>query len=128
VRHLKDLVDLARRTKRQGRPALEDPGVRRQLAGFQAKISAMRLNGMRYLTKQLRGEAPGTETSVNKLVRGQLEHEMWNLALGLLGSEAQEEGTWQSGSLGYHGTVIGGGTPNIQRNIIAERILGLPKD
>jgi alkylation response protein AidB-like acyl-CoA dehydrogenase len=128
VNHLKDLIDLARRTKRRGRPALEDPAVRRQLAGFQAKISAMRLNGMRYLTKQLRGEAPGTETSVNKLVRGQLEHEMWNLALGLLGSEAQEAGTWQSGSLGYHGTVIGGGTPNIQRNIIGERILGLPKD
>lgn len=128
VRHLRDLIDLARRAKRDGRPALEDPAVRRQLASFQAKISAMRLNGMRYLTKQLRGEAPGTETSVNKLVRGQLEHEMWNLAMGLLGSEAQLAGEWQWGSLGYHGTVIGGGTPNIQRNIIGERILGLPKD
>ena len=40
----------------------------------------------------------------------------------------EAEGKWQLGSLGYHGTVIGGGTPNIQRNIIGERILGLPKD
>ncbi len=88
----------------------------------------MRLSGMRYLTKQLNGEPAGTETSVNKLVRGQLEHEMWNLAMGLLGSDAQALGRWQNGSLGYHGTVIGGGTPNIQRNIIGERILGLPKD
>jgi alkylation response protein AidB-like acyl-CoA dehydrogenase len=127
-RHLQDLIELARRTKKNGRPALDDPQVRRQLAGFQAKISAMRLNGMRYLTKQLNGEPAGTETSVNKLVRGQLEHEMWNLAMGLLGSEAQASGSWQNGSLGYHGTVIGGGTPNIQRNIIGERILGLPKD
>jgi alkylation response protein AidB-like acyl-CoA dehydrogenase len=128
VRHLRDLIALARTTRRKGKPALEDPAVRRTLASFQAKISAMRLNGMRYLTKQLSGEAPGTETSVNKLVRGQLEHEMWNFALRLLGSEAQETGVWQTGSLGYHGTVIGGGTPNIQRNIIGERILGLPKD
>jgi alkylation response protein AidB-like acyl-CoA dehydrogenase len=127
-RHLEDLIALARDTLKQGRPALEDAKVRRQLAGFQAKISAMRLNGMRYLTKQLAGEPAGTETSVNKLVRGQLEHEMWNLAMGLLGSSSQATGRWQLGSLGYHGTVIGGGTPNIQRNIIAERILGLPKD
>ena len=128
LRHLEDLVGLARETERRGERAIDDPSVRRQLARFQARISAMRLNGMRYLTKQLHGEPAGTETSVNKLVRGQLEHEMWNLSNGLLGSRAQEEGKWQQGSLGYHGTVIGGGTPNIQRNIIGERILGLPKD
>ncbi len=128
VRHLQDLIDLARRSRKAGRPALEDPEVRRTLARFKAKISAMRLNGMRALTKQLSGNVPSTETSVNKLVRADLEHEMWNFAMGLLGSEAQVLGELQSGSLGYHGTVIGGGTPNIQRNIISERILGLPKD
>ena len=128
VRHLEDLVELARTTRRQGRPALEDPALRRRLAAFQARISAMRLNGMRYLTRQRNGEPPSSETSVNKLVRGRLEHEMSNFAMALLGSRAQLEGRWQSGSLAYHGTVIGGGTPNIQRNIIAERILGLPKD
>jgi alkylation response protein AidB-like acyl-CoA dehydrogenase len=127
-RHLDELIELARTTKKRGAPAVDDPALRRQLAGFQSKISAMRLNGMRYLTKQLRGEPAGTETSVNKLLRGQLEHDMWNLSNGLLGSHAQAEGKWQFGSLGYHGTVIGGGTPNIQRNIISERILGLPKD
>jgi alkylation response protein AidB-like acyl-CoA dehydrogenase len=128
IRHLQDLIELARRSRKAGRPALEDPTVRRSLASFQAKISAMRLNGMRALTKQLGGNVPSTETSVNKLVRADLEHEMWNFAMGLLGSEAQLLGELQSGSLGYHGTVIGGGTPNIQRNIISERILGLPKD
>jgi alkylation response protein AidB-like acyl-CoA dehydrogenase len=128
LRHLQDLIELARDTRKRGRPALEDPELRRKLARFQARISAMRLNGMRYLTRQLAGEPAGTETSVNKLLRGQLEHEMWNLSNGLLGSRAQVEGKWQTGALGYHGTVIGGGTPNIQRNIIAERILGLPKD
>ena len=65
---------------------------------------------------------------MNKLIRGQLEIPMSDLALSLLGNEAQEEGAWQIESLSLHGTVIGGGTPNIQRNIIAERILRLPKD
>ncbi len=128
VRHLEDLIELARGSRKNGRPALEDASVRRKLASFQARISAMRLNGVRHLTRQLRGEAPSTETSINKLLRGSLEIEMSELALGLQGSEGQCEGDWQALSLNFHGTVIGGGSPNIQRNIIAERILGLPKD
>lgn len=128
VRHLADLIELARHSRKNGRPALEDPGVRRKLALFQAGISAMRLNGMRQLTQQLRGQPPSSETSINKLLRGELEIEMSELALGLQGSGAQGTGRWQELALSFHGTVIGGGTPNIQRNIIAERILGLPRD
>ena len=107
---------------------MEDASVRRQLSSFRTRIAAMRLTGMRHLTRQLHGDPPSSETSVNKLLRGQLEIEMDALAMGLLGNEGQSEGQWQSRCLSYHGTVIGGGTPNIQRNIIAERILGLPKD
>ncbi len=127
-RHLEDLKDLARRSRKGGRPALEDSSVRRSLARFETKISAMRLNGLRYLTTQLRGGQPSSETSVNKLLRGQLEIPMSDLALGLQGDESQYAGPWEVRSLTFHGTVIGGGTPNIQRNIIAERILRLPKD
>jgi alkylation response protein AidB-like acyl-CoA dehydrogenase len=128
VRHLEDLIELARRSLKNGRPALEDVAVRRRLASLQSRVSAMRLNGMRQLTQQLRGERPSSETSINKLLRGELEIEMSELALGLQGSESQALGAWQARSLDFHGTVIGGGTPNIQRNIIAERILGLPRD
>jgi acyl-CoA dehydrogenase len=128
VQHLERLIDLARNTRRNGRPALEDVEVRRKLASFQARISAMRLNGMRYLTNQLRGQPPSTETSVNKIVRGDVEIEMSDFAMGLLGADAQYQGDWQQLSLSFHGTVIGGGSPNIQRNIISERLLGLPKD
>ena len=128
LRHIEDLEALAREVDRAGRPAIEDPEVRRQLASFRTRIAAMRLTGMRHLSAQLRGVKPSSETSINKLLRGQLEIEMDAFAMGLLGSEAQSEGSWQHLSLSYHGTVIGGGTPNIQRNIIAERILGLPKD
>ena len=128
IQHLEDLVSLARSSRKYGMPALDDTSTRRRLARFQTQISAMRLNGMRYLTKQLRGEDPGTETSVNKVLRGRLEFEMSDVALGLLGAAAQEAGPWQQRSLDFHGSVIGGGSPNIQRNIIGERILGLPKD
>jgi alkylation response protein AidB-like acyl-CoA dehydrogenase len=127
-RQLDDLKQLARASKKNGRPALEDSATRRELARFETKITAMRLNGLRYFTKQLRGEHPSSETSVNKLLRGQLEIPMSELALGLQGSESQYAGPWEIHSLTFHGTVIGGGTPNIQRNIIAERILRLAKD
>jgi alkylation response protein AidB-like acyl-CoA dehydrogenase len=95
----------------------------------------MRLNGLRFLTKQLRGENVGAETSVNKLHRAALEVELGELALEIEGAAgvldaaaAPEQGKWQRMALSWPEVVIGGGTPNIQRNIIAERILGLPKD
>ena len=127
-RQLDDLKELARRSTKNGKPALADPSVRRELGRYESMISAMRLNGLRNLTQQLQGNPPSTETSVNKLLRGQLEIPMADFAMSLLGSDAQEAGRWQMNSLTLHGVVIGGGSPNIQRNIIAERILGLPKD
>ena len=126
-RALDDLKQLARDSTRNGRPASEDSAVRQELARYESMISAMRLNGLRNLTLQLK-QRPSSETSINKLLRGQLEIPMNDLAMSLLGSRAQEAGSEQMSSLIFHGVVIGGGSPNIQRNIIAERILGLPKD
>ncbi|MDE0422647.1 MAG: acyl-CoA dehydrogenase family protein [Gammaproteobacteria bacterium] len=134
---LESLKNLVRSTTRQGKPAADDPAVRRRIAEFEAKIAAMKYNGLRYLTKQLRGEPLSSETSVNKLHRASLEIEMDDFALELTGlagvqlpgsEDAVDGGRWARSSLGWPGVVIGGGTPNIQRNIIAERILGLPKD
>ena len=125
---LEDLKELARTTRKQGKPASDDVDLRRRIARFECRIEAMRLNGMRHLTMQLQGQLPGSETSVNKLLRGPLEIEMADVYMGLLGSGGAEMGMWQRKSLEFHGTVIGGGSPNIQRNIISERILGLPKD
>jgi alkylation response protein AidB-like acyl-CoA dehydrogenase len=136
-RKLEELRELAQKTSRNGVPAAKDARVRRQLAVFEAKIEAMRLNGLRYLTKQLKGEPLSSETSVNKLHRAELEVEMGDFALELLGSanqylrgadEAVDGGRWATGALNWPEVVIGGGTPNIQKNIIAERILHLPKD
>ncbi|MBW2426367.1 MAG: acyl-CoA dehydrogenase family protein [Deltaproteobacteria bacterium] len=137
IRKIDELKALARKTVRGGRPMSEDPGIRRRLAQAETKIEAMRLNGMRFLTKQLKGEPLGSETSINKLHRASLEIGMGELALEILGSSSTlmsgdaptvDDGSWAKFSLNWPEVVIGGGTPNIQRNIIAERILGLPKD
>jgi alkylation response protein AidB-like acyl-CoA dehydrogenase len=137
VRNLEGIKQLAKQCTRGGRPASEDPAIRRRIASADVRIEAMRLNGMRFLTKQLRGEPLGSETSINKLLRAQLEIELGELALEIQGSRGvltkgegvvPDDGRWQRFSLNWPEVVIGGGTPNIQRNIIAERVLGLPKD
>jgi alkylation response protein AidB-like acyl-CoA dehydrogenase len=132
MRWLEGLKDLARDVGRSG-----ETGVRRRIASIETRIQAMRMSGLRFLTKQLRGEPLGSETSVNKLIRAQLEVELGDFAVDLQGaagslvhgSEAVPDGgRWQRMALSWPEVVIGGGTPNIQKNIIAERILGLPKD
>ncbi|HVP30255.1 MAG TPA: acyl-CoA dehydrogenase family protein [Myxococcota bacterium] len=136
-RTLEGVKELARRCVRNGRPALDDAGVRRRIARAETRIEAMRLNGMRFLTKQLKGEPLGSETSINKLHRAELEIELGEIALDLEGSAgplaagssaAPDAGKWQRFALNWPEVVIGGGTPNVQKNIIAERILGLPHD
>jgi len=139
VSQLSEVVELAKRTRRNGRPASEHPSIRRRLARADAIIEGMRLNGQRFLTKQLKGEALSSETSINKLHRAFLAIELGDLVLEIQGSAGQYVGKSNgqsgggdfkvpSGVLDWPNVVIGGGTPNIQRNIIAERILGLPKD
>jgi alkylation response protein AidB-like acyl-CoA dehydrogenase len=136
-RKMDELKELARSTIRAGRSAIEIPSIRRRLQRADIRIESMRLNGQRFLTKQLRGEPLGSETSINKLHRAALEIELGELAMEITGSastlmrgspDAPENGRWADYALGWPEVVIGGGTPNIQKNIIAERILGLPKD
>jgi alkylation response protein AidB-like acyl-CoA dehydrogenase len=137
MRNLERLKELARKSMKNGRPALEEPQLRRRLVRAETRVEAMRLNGMRFLTKQLKGEKLSSETSINKLHRAQLEIELGEIALEIQGSAAPlwkgaepaaDDGHWQRFALSWPEVVIGGGTPNIQKNIIAERILGLPKD
>jgi alkylation response protein AidB-like acyl-CoA dehydrogenase len=135
-RKLDEIKELARSCQKNGRPASEIPSLRRRIVRAETKVEAMRLNGMRFLTKQLKGKPLGSETSINKLHRAELEIELGEIGVEILGSSAgirsgagtEGGGKWQTYSLNWPEVVIGGGTPNIQKNIISERILGLPKD
>ena len=136
-RKMDEIRELAKTTSRAGGSAVDIPSIRRRLQRAEIRIESMRLNGQRFLTKQLRGEPLGSETSINKLHRASLEVELGELAMEITGSastlmpgaeDAVDGGRWAAYALGWPEVVIGGGTPNIQKNIIAERILGLPKD
>ena len=134
---LDDLKTLVKSSRRQGRAAAEDPNVRRTVAKFEVKIAAMKYNGLRYLTTQIKGEPLTSETSVNKLHRASLEIEMDDFAIELSGQaglqlrggeEAVDGGTWSKGALNWPNVVIGGGTPNIQRNICLLYTSPSPRD
>ncbi|MFQ5829431.1 MAG: acyl-CoA dehydrogenase family protein [Candidatus Methylomirabilia bacterium] len=129
-------LELARRVERQGRRASQDPVMRQRLAQFYIDCHALRYSNLRTLTKLLKGEPPGPEGSASKLFMSDTWQRLLELILelegayGLLweGSDwAIDGGYWQFRHLRSRGDSIAAGTSEIQRNIIGERVLGLPK-
>jgi alkylation response protein AidB-like acyl-CoA dehydrogenase len=133
---LEQLVDLARRVRRQGKSAATDSAVRQQLAQFATEIKAAKYSAMRRLTKQLRGEPPGPEGSAGKLILTDLQLQMSRFAYELLGPYAAlietsphriGSGKWATRVMEARGMAIAGGTTEIQKNILAVRALRLPR-
>ena len=131
------LLRLARSERRNGRPASADPVIRQRLADLALRVEAMRLEAYRQLTDALRGRPAGISASVNKLVTTELNHDLARVALDILGSygplgrraaRARDRGVWALDFMFSLGLIIGGGTSQIQKNIIAERGLGLPRE
>ena len=134
---LQKLLGLARRTGRNGRPAAEDPVVRQKIAALAVGERVLQLNGYRSLTRILRGGVPGPEGSTSKLFWSQLDQELAELATEIIGPYSQitagsalapDEGEWEFYCLLARGSGIRAGTTEILRNILGERVLGLPKD
>jgi alkylation response protein AidB-like acyl-CoA dehydrogenase len=132
-----ELVRLARTHKRNGRPASEDPAVRRRLADLAIRVETMKLEAYRQLTDTLRKRPPGIAASVSKLVTTELNHDIAEAALEILGSygplgrhdpRARGGGSWPLEHMFSLGLIIGGGTSQIQKNIISERGLGMPRE
>jgi alkylation response protein AidB-like acyl-CoA dehydrogenase len=130
------VLRLARRVKRRGRPVIQDPAIRRRLAELKIRVEAMRFHSYRTLTDALRGRPGGVAASVTKLNTTWLNHHLAELALDLLGSYGTlyggsrhlvEDGFWTHEFMFTLGMIIGGGTSQIQRNIVAQRGLGLPR-
>jgi alkylation response protein AidB-like acyl-CoA dehydrogenase len=131
-----DLFELARSTQRRGRPAIEDSSVRQKLADFYVRSKGLQYTGYRTLTALSRGTTPGPEASLGKLVGAVLAQDMAAFGIeleGALGGSMDagvtpDSCTWQELFLGIPGLRIAGGTDEILRNIIAERVLRLPPE
>ena len=131
-----DLIQLAKQTDWDGRPAFEDHAVRQQLARFYIRIRGLQYTSYRTQTALSRGAIPGPESSIGKLVGAPLRQEIASFAVDLEGaagtlidrSLAPEEGVWQQSYLASPGLRLAGGTDEILRNIIAERVLRLPPE
>ncbi|MGH7986587.1 MAG: acyl-CoA dehydrogenase family protein, partial [Candidatus Binataceae bacterium] len=132
---LAQLLELAKVVQCNGRTAAEDDEIRQQLAQFATEVSAKKYNGLRAMTKRLKGQQPGAEASIGKLVSTDLSQRMTKFAARLLGpyallerrSNFAPDGDWMRRILQVESLTIAGGTSAVQKNMIGERILQLPK-
>jgi alkylation response protein AidB-like acyl-CoA dehydrogenase len=111
--------------------------LRQRLAALYIGEQALQLNAYRSLTRILRGGQPGPEGSTSKLFWSQVDQELACVAGDTLGLHGQlragspwapDEGQWEFYALLAQASGIRAGTSEILRNILAERVLGLPKD
>ncbi len=106
----------------------DDPLVRQRIAKFRIGTEALRLGALRALTSQMKSGVPGPEGSVLKLQWSALNQEMTDFATEVLGPEGLVAGSeWTYRMLRARANSIEGGTTEILKNIVAERVLGLPK-
>ena len=133
---LADLIAFAAHWQHDGRPAVADPVCRQQLAQAVIESAAIKYTAYRSLTKTIRGGVPGPEGSIEKLFWSEMYQRMLEAALSIEGPYAQlmkdsphvaRGGMWQHLFLYSRGRTIAAGSSEIQRNIIAERVLGLPR-
>jgi acyl-CoA dehydrogenase len=131
-----EVFDLACRLETpQGRP-IEDRAVRAKLAAWAVRASGLKYTGMRAISALSRGETPGPENSIGKLVAATMKQETAMFALDLQGQAgiltdpelAARNGFFQGVLMRSPASRIEGGSDEILRNIIAERVLGLPGD
>ncbi len=140
---LSRLIELARR---QGK--IDDTAVRRKLAWCKGRVIAMRMLGYKALTRGLTGAAPGPESALTKLYWTEYHRTVTELSMELLGDDAlvltgrfptivdgpdapgstQDTATWVGAFLSGRASTIYAGTNQIQRNLLAERVLGMPRE
>ena len=129
------LIDEAkRRVGPDGRrPAIEDDELARRLATARAEVTALRAMTIAGISRNARTGMPGPEGSMIRLFHGELHQRVYQLALEIIGPDALRltpvdgEGVWTGPYLQSFAYTIGGGTTDIQRNIVGERVLGLPR-
>ena len=131
-----DVAELARECKRDGRPAIEAPLVRDQLVRFAIEEKGLWLSRVRQRIEPLVRERPLAIPMMNKLTDSEFRRRLSRFAISLQGANgalfmgdpnAHANGHWQRHYMNSFSATIGGGTSEIQRNILGERVLGLAK-
>jgi alkylation response protein AidB-like acyl-CoA dehydrogenase len=140
------LVEAAKKLRRGGRPLLEDPVVRAKLGKIYAEMEVQRYAALRVLSALTKGDSPGAASSITKLSYSEFEKRYYDVALEILGPYGQvtdgglEEtaldidsssgvrSSWAYAFLWARAGTIYSGSSEIQKNVIGERVLGLPKE
>ncbi len=131
------LVEIMQSEEIDGRRLMDSPVWRDRLLKLQARVLAMEFHGLRLVTASVNGEDPGIARLIVKLMGCELNHQIAAFAIDALGElgilyngspHLRAQGTWQSSYMFDLGLIIGGGTAQIQKNIISERGLGMPRE
>ncbi|MDQ2783824.1 MAG: acyl-CoA dehydrogenase family protein [Chloroflexota bacterium] len=140
------MIEVCKTLKRNGKPAIEDPNVRQKLGEIYAEVEVLRYAALRLLSRLEKGQRPGPEASVSKLHYSELDKHVQELFLDILGpyglqtgglppdyalhadSDFGEAGSWAYSFFWSRAGTIYAGSSEIQKNILGERVLGLPKE
>ncbi len=134
---LRALIELMQNEDVDGRRLMDNPVFRDRLLKLQARVHAMEFHGLRLLTAAQKGEDPGVARLIVKLMGCELNHQLAAFAIDALGElgmlysgspHLRNGGNWQTSYMFDLGLIIGGGTAQIQKNIISERGLGMPRE
>ena len=137
LRRLNELIDLMKRETVDGRPIMANPVYRDRLMQLQGRVMAMRHNDLRLLSARLHQTDATLAALIVKLQGCELRHQLEGLAIDALGESGvlykdspylRDDGSWQWMYMFFLGLIIGGGTAQIQKNIISERGLGMPRE
>jgi len=130
------LVELARKTKRYGKSVWEDPAFRQKIAQIAIESEASSASGGRMMARRRKGQLQDEAVSISKNWTAELRQRRGDLAMEIIGAYSQlmredkytvDEGAWIYDMLRSRGATIEMGSSEINRNIIAERLLGLPR-
>jgi alkylation response protein AidB-like acyl-CoA dehydrogenase len=134
---LKEIIALMNKETLDGQRLIDNPLFRDRLLQLQARVLAMQFHGLRLLTAATKGEDAGLARLIVKLQGCELNHQLAALAIDALGElgvlygdspHLRADGSWQHRYMFDLGLIIGGGTAQIQKNIISERGLNMPRE
>ncbi|MDB2582667.1 acyl-CoA dehydrogenase family protein [Gammaproteobacteria bacterium] len=138
VNRVNSLIDRMKEETLDGRRLIDMPVYRDKLMALQAKVMAFQSNSLRVLSSKLnKGQDTKIAGMIQKLVGTELRHELEGFAVDVMGEigtlyedspNLKDNGSWQFLYMYYLGLIIGGGTSQIQKNIISERGLGMPRE